>query len=132
MNTHDMKLPSLLAEIGKAMYACTEEVPEDEKWNIAVKLRSRSSDAIASGAEALGSIDPRDIKWALGKTRAALFTVEATYKHACNIDILTLNPDIMVHLQRAIKIVDTLIAEATASIPEWFSEMSPAAEGDKK
>jgi len=127
MNIENKKLTELLSKIGTSMYAYSEELPEDEKWNICAKLRNRSSDAISWAAEASGSIDPRDIKWALGKSRASLAVVKATYKHACNVGLLTLNPEIMVWSEQAMKEIDLLIKNATADIPSWFVEMDPPA-----
>ncbi len=132
MSEKDIELPKLLSEIGRAMYAYSEELPEEEKWSIQSKLRTRSNDAIAWTAEALGSVDPRDIKWALGKARASLFVVEATYKHACNVGLLVLSADVMVQIQKAVKEMDQLLVRATADIPSWFVEMEPSQKGSKQ
>ncbi len=126
----DTKLYELASDIGRQIFAQSEDLSEEERWGVQSKLRNRSADVISWSAEAVGSIDPRDTKWALGKARASLFVVEATYKYACDIGLLSLDPRTMAHIKQAGEEIDTLLAEATAKIPSWFEEMQPQA--DKK
>jgi len=132
MNINAEKLQGMLSKIGKSMYVCSEDIPEDEKWSIQSKLRTRSSDVISWTAEAVGSIDPRDIKWALGKARASLAVVEATYRHAADIGLITIDPEVMVWIEQSTKDIDNLIEQATKGIPVWFEEMDQSAQKGSK
>lgn len=122
----DSELYELVSSIGNQIYACSDDLPEDEKWGIQSKLRNRVSDVVSWSAEAIGSVDPRDVKWALGKARASLFVVEATYKYACDIGLLSLDPEIMARLKQANNEIDRQLVKAKSDIPGWFEEMQPA------
>lgn len=128
----DSKLWKLAIEIAEEAYARLDDFPEEEKWNLAAKLRGRSGDVVTHVAEALGSIDPRDTKWSLGKARSNLFAVKSIYQLAHKISMLSVVPESMLKIEAATKEIDKLIGKATDDIPLWFKEMeSPAKRGKR-
>lgn len=126
------KLWKLVLEIAEEAYACLDAFPEEEKWGLAFKLRGRSADAATFVAEALGSIDPRDIKRLLGQARANLFAVKSVYKLADKTAILSAVPESMVKIETAVKEIDILIGKTTDDIPKWLKEMGTSEKGEQK
>jgi hypothetical protein len=119
----DAKLWKLVMVVVEEAYACLDEFPEEEKWGLAAKLRGRAGDAATLAAEALGALDPRDVKWSLGKARANLFAVQAVYEVAYKTGQLTPHPESMVKIEAALKEIEALTDKASGNIPKWLKEM---------
>jgi four helix bundle protein len=128
----DSKLWKLAIGIAEEAYTRLDDFPEEEKWGLAAKLRGRSGDVTTHVAEALGSIDPRDTKWLLGKARSNLFAVKSIYQLAHKTGILPIIPESMVKIEAAAKEIDTLIGKAADDIPLWFKEMENPKKDDKQ
>lgn len=122
------QLWKLIMEVTEDAYACLEDLPEEEKWGLASKLRGRAGDAATHAAEALGAVDPRDIKWSLGKARANLFAVEGIYEVAFKTGQLTTSSESILKIRTAIKEVDSLLDKASGNIPKWLKEMGAPVE----
>ncbi|HET7060168.1 MAG TPA: four helix bundle protein [Candidatus Saccharimonadales bacterium] len=110
----------------------TADLPEEEKWGIGSKLRSRAFDATSDIAEAYGSIDPRDVKWSFGMSRRDLFSLKNSLKIAHQRDYVKVDPSVMVTIDKIIEEIDKEVELAGENIPKWFKEMEPPLKKGKK
>lgn len=127
-STEASKLSKLVFEVAEEAYARLTDFPEEEQWGLATKLRGRSADAVTHVAEALGSVDPRDQKWLLGKARANLFAVKSIYQLAYKTEILSPEPEPLLKIDAATEEIDKLMGKATSDIPKWLKEMGASEE----
>ncbi|MDB5184634.1 MAG: rRNA-intervening sequence protein [Candidatus Saccharibacteria bacterium] len=122
MTSTEAKLEQLSLAISADVYKALDHFSEDEQWGMQTELRHSALDVTTDTAEALGSIDPRDKQYSYGRARKALFVLRATFKLAQRTGIFAVEPDLMVAIQEAIKLIDPEIERATKDIPSWFTQ----------
>lgn len=108
------------------------ELPEEEKWGIINKLRTRALDVTSDVAEAYGSIDPRDMKWSLGMARRDLFGLKNSLRISHERDYVKVDPIMMLTIDKAVNEIDREIKQASKNIPKWFKEMDAPSKKSKK
>ena len=116
------ELWKLATELAEFFYGEISQLPEEEKWGIQSKLRQRSFECTSDIAEAVGSIDPRDKTHSYGLARRSLFGVRNAYSLACKAGFLSIDPDIMVKIDKVTMLLDQQIIESTANIQAWYEE----------
>jgi four helix bundle protein len=119
------ELLALAHAIAEAAYKTMEELPESEKWDLQPKIQRCATDAISTIAEGCGSLDPRDVTWRLGQSRGSLSELRSLFKLAHKVYFAKLNPDTMLQIDKAIKIIDTEVPVITANIKTWLAETYP-------
>lgn len=120
----DSKLWKKCCKIGEIMHAFLGSLPEDENYPMGYKCRQYSFDVSSCVAEAIGSIDPRDKVWQLGRARSVLFAAKDAYKQASQKNYIKLDPDFMVLVEEATVLIDEEIEACRKDIPRWYKEMS--------
>lgn len=118
----DNKLWQMAARITEQAYALADELPEEEKWGMQAKLRSRALDLHTDVAEAVGSIDPRDSHYHFGHAKRSLFGVKSMYLVASNTGMLTVEPEAMLAINKLSDALDTKIDEAAKAIPDFLQQ----------
>lgn len=108
------------------------EFPEEEKWGMQSKLRTRAFEISSDIADALGAIDPRDVKWHFGLARRGLFGLKNVLIQASNAGYVDVETDLLVEIQRLADLIDIEIEKATKNIPSWFKEMERPMEEGKR
>lgn len=111
------------ARIAEKSYALLSDFPEEEKWGMQSKLRQRAYEASNDVAEAMGAIDPRDVKWHLGLARRDLFGLKNTLILSSKAGYTDLDPNLLDDIEKSIDEIDDKIQAATRDIPNWFKEM---------
>lgn len=127
----DSKLWQLASQIAEQCYGLLDDFPEEEKWGMQNKVRTRAFDLSSDIAEAIGSIDPRDIKWQLGLARRDLFGLKNALRLANKSGYTEVPPELMIQIDKISELIDKEIDDATKNIPLWFKEMEPPARGKK-
>lgn len=126
----DNELWVLVSEIAEYSYSVLDHFPEEEKWGMQSKIRQRAFEATSDVAEAVGSVDPRDVKWHLGLSRRSIFGLKNALRLAQKAGYLEVAPEFMIKIDKASELMGNAISAAENEIPLWFKEMeAPAKDG---
>jgi four helix bundle protein len=121
------------SQLAASAYAVLDQLPEEEKWGITLKLRRDAFDMTSSLAEAFGSIDPRDQKYHFGIARRHMYSLKNTYLIAHKTDVLKLDPEAIVKLNAIIGQTNKEITDADKAIPTYMKQFeSPEKPGKKE
>ncbi len=126
----DSTLWRTVSGVAQQVYGLSSDLPEAEQW-VSSKLRLRAFDVTQDVAEALGSIDPQDVRWHLGFARHDLFGIKNALSFARKMGLLDVQPELMLLVDKAVNEVDVLIDESTKQIPEWPNGIQPSMKGPK-
>jgi four helix bundle protein len=116
------QLWKLASELAEFFYSELTQLPEEEKWGMQSKLRQRSFELTSDIAEAVGSIDPRDKAHAYGLSRRSLFGIKNAYILASKAGFLSIDPDVMIKIDKTVALLDAEITGAAANIHAWYEE----------
>lgn len=121
---HETSILDLAQALAVTAYDLANALPEDEKWGVASRLRSRAFDLTQDCAEAAGSIDPRDKKWQYGHARRDAFGLRNAISMYARLGYGEAQIDALRTLENITDAIDAYIAEASDNIPKWFAEMT--------
>ncbi len=107
--THVWKEANAIAE---HVYSKLEDLPEEEKWSFAQKLRMCASDLMFHIALALGNGSPTGMEYEWGQSRKYAAGMLTMYRFAGRQHFFELDPQIMVRLSALIVEIDTSLASA--------------------
>lgn len=116
------ELWKLAVELAESFYALLAELPEEEKWGMQSKLRQRSFELTSDIAEAVGSIDPREKVYGYGLARRSLFGLKNVYSLASKAGFVSVDPDVMVKIDKITTLLDQEITGVSANIQAWYEE----------
>jgi four helix bundle protein len=119
----DSKLWHLASVIAEEAYSVLDEFPEEEKWGMQNHLRQAAFDLTSDIAEAEGTFDPRDGHYSFSRARKSAFALKNIYKLAHKTELLTLNPDAMVNIDRLVALIDAETEKSDAAIKKWYESM---------
>jgi four helix bundle protein len=118
----DDKLWQQAAKIAQEIYSLLDALPEDEKWGMGSKLRGRAVDLSTEVAEAVGSIDPRDKHYYLGHAKRSLFGIKNVYLLAQKTEVLAIQPESFVQLNKLSDALDAKIDKSAKAIPDFMQQ----------
>jgi hypothetical protein len=101
-------------ELAELMYDKAGELPDEEKWQLAHKLRSAANDLLFFAAQALGSSDPLPATFEWAHAHKYAFALKTMYRFAARRNFIELEPAVMVQIDQLIKHIDAELAKAKA------------------
>jgi hypothetical protein len=119
----DSPLWRAVSKIARDSYN-TYSALSDDHWNLRSKLEANAVDVTNDVAEACGSLDPRDVKWSLGHARKDLFSLKNAYSLAFHTGVIEPQPEVMVAIDDAVKLIDKEIASLGNAFKRWRDEMT--------
>lgn len=111
----------LASEITNAAYAAIDLFPADEKYVNASRLRQHAGSLVDEVAQAVGSIDPRDIQYYLGHARRDLFGLKSVYRTSHDVGILKLEPEQMALIDELITKVGARLEAIPVEVKAYFA-----------
>jgi hypothetical protein len=119
----DDQLWRAVSKIARHAFNSVRQLPE-ENFTLRNKFEYAGYDMTSDVAEAAGSLDPRDIKWSLGRARKDLFSLKNSYSLAFHTDQLPVEPETMLAIDTAVKLLDERVKGLEPSFKEWQDEMN--------
>jgi hypothetical protein len=98
--------------IAEEIYKILSDIPEDEKWDIASKLRTSAVNLMFSIAEALGDARPVTTEFEWGESRKYIASLKTIYRFAGKQGFFELDPNMMVRFDKLMSDIDDKIAAA--------------------
>lgn len=98
--------------LAEFVYALLPELPEDEKWDTALKLRTAANNLIFSTAEALGNGGPSTMEYEWGDVRKYASALKTMYRFAGRQEFIDFDPSIMVRLNKFLTAVGEELSQA--------------------
>ncbi len=115
----DSKIWKNVFEISKQVQGEYEALHADDKFPYEYDLKHDAISCVKYAAEAAGSLDPRDCTWQLGLLRSRLFAVKSTLKMVYGSKLLDVNVELMVLIDKTIKLIDAEASGLPAEIKHW-------------
>lgn len=112
-----------VSKIGRHAYNTAQSVSEND-FTLRNKFEYAVYDMTNDVAEACGSLDPRDVKWSLGRARKDLFSLKNSYSLAFHTGQIEADPDVMVDIDKAVKLLDARVDSLASSFKQWREEMN--------
>ncbi|MGC1176977.1 MAG: hypothetical protein WA843_02805 [Candidatus Saccharimonadales bacterium] len=100
------------SEIVEYMYGQLGEFPDDEKWNTKIKLQNTSNELLFTMAQALGDSAPANKEYIWSQVRKSATALKAMYRFACRQKFLSIEPEMMVRLDKLLKQIDAEVEKA--------------------
>jgi hypothetical protein len=126
----DIQIWKNACELGEFMYSVLENFPEEEKWATVSKLRNSANDLIFYVGQAVGdgSISASRNDWNNARRHAS--GMKTMYRFAGRQKFVTLDPEIMVKIDRLIEEIDENLEiakdqfdlEAKADLKPWLEK----------
>ena len=113
----------LAHKISIYMLEILDKYKEDLYYPIDFKLRDAAVTIATTTAAAIGSIDPRDKIWSFGKARGNAFEIKGIYKILHDSKIITIVPEIMLHLDAVVELFDQEIKTEYGNLQKWYKDM---------
>jgi hypothetical protein len=101
-----------VCDIAEYIYGKLPELPEEERWDSAVKLRHAANDLMFSCSVALGNASPSATEYDWGQVRKHIYGLKTIYRFAGRQKFIVLDPEIMVRLTSLTEQIDEKIVEA--------------------
>ena len=101
----EVKLTEAL-DLAKFFYGILADFPEDEKWNSVIKIRNSATDLLYYIAQAVGNGSPTTHEYDWGNVRKHALSLKTLYRFAHKQDFVTVDPDIMVRIDKLLKDID--------------------------
>lgn len=118
----DDELWKAAIKLAEETYNLIQEFPDEEKFGMISKLRSRSFEVSSDIAEAVGTINPRDRKHSLELARRSLFSLKNVFKLAARTEIYNVEPEIFLLIDKLVDDLDIEIETTTKAIPAYYME----------
>jgi hypothetical protein len=99
-------------ELAEYFYSILPNFPEEEKWNSESKTRQEANNLVFSAGEALGNIAQTISDYEWGSVRKAASGLKTIYRFAGRQKFITIDPDIMVKLNKLLALIDVQVIVA--------------------
>jgi hypothetical protein len=109
-------------KVSVQIHELVENLPTDEKISADVRLLGTAFNLNCDIAEAVGAIDHRSREYSYGSARKALFSLKSSYRYFGVQQVIALDPDFMVLLDRMIAEIDTQIEKSWHEIDSLEKE----------
>lgn len=96
----------LANEVAEEVYKVLPEIPEEEKWDTAVKLRTAANNMLFSVGEAVGNGGPATMEYEWGDARKYMAALKTMYRFAGRQHFIEIDPELMVKLDKGMQIID--------------------------
>jgi hypothetical protein len=123
-----MKESSLLKEasaIAKSMYEVADAIETnsiDEKWRTASKIKNAANDSYFYAAQVVGAGENNALEFDCINARKHLATLKSMYVFATKQDMIELDPDLIVKIERLIAEIDTAREAGEAEVKRKTEE----------
>ncbi len=101
-------------ELAEYMYGKLAEIPEEEQWDTETKLRHTANDLMYYVAGAIGNVSPANSEYDWGSASKSACALMTVYRFACRQKFISIEPEIMVRLDKLIDAVGQRVEDAYA------------------
>lgn len=108
----DEPLWVLANELAEFMYGILAQLPEEERWDTASKIRTAANNLLFSTAEAVGNGGPATMEYEWGDVRRYAVALKTMYRFAGRQGFVDIDPEIMLKLDRCMNIIDEEMTHA--------------------
>jgi hypothetical protein len=98
--------------IAEIIYAVLDELPEDEKWATASKLRNTANDLMYYISQAVSATSPASNEYEWSHVRKSIGALKTMYRFAGRQKFFELQPEVMVRFDKLIALVDIEVMKA--------------------